>query len=343
MSSSVSASSSQSTNEGANQSTVYGSGSVTILVGNFSGMQSHGRVYIGDTYYDIDGPTAMSAGNSWSWSASRTYTHGANGYRGDVGVSVYFWIDGTSLHANSATAATQGAIDYVRLPSAPNAPTLSRSSDGSTITMSTNSPSSPVTVSNFFFAYSTDNSNWNAAAYTGNSTPSVSNWSVPSSTTGYYIRAQAYSTEGWSAAGPSTFIAGVPSAPSSISATRTGRNVTVTIGGSATNGGSAVTSYKVQYTTDGTTWTGLQDITSGTYTYTSLPPALTYVFRAYAVNATGNSATTSSGNVFVPAGGKRFDGTTWNTTNIARRFDGSGWVDLSIARRFNGTDWVDLT
>lgn len=156
MASSISASSSQSTNEGANQSTVSGSGSVTITVGNFSGMQSYGRVYIGDTYYDIAGPTAMSQGSSWGWSASRTYNHDSNGYRGDVGVSVSFWVTGTGLHANSATAATQGAINYDRKPSPAGGVTAFVNADKS-ITVNVGNTTSLASSPTFKFSYSSDN------------------------------------------------------------------------------------------------------------------------------------------------------------------------------------------
>jgi hypothetical protein len=80
-----------------------------------------------------------------------------------------------------------------------------------------------------------------------------------------------------------------------------------------------------------------------TYTYTGLTAGLTYRFRTYAVNATGNSTFTTAADLFVPAGGRRYDGTAWNSTATAKRFDGTNWVDLTIAKRFDGTSWVDLS
>ena len=221
---------------------------------------------------------------------------------------------------------------------------VTRSSNGATITMSANVPSSATSVDNYFYRYSTDNANWAGVGYTNSSTPTYSNWAAPSATTGYWISAQAHSSEGWSGAGSSSFIAGIPTPPAAISANRTARNVTVTISGSPSNGGAAITSYTVQYSTDGgSTWTGTQDITSGSYTYTNLTSALTYTIRAYATNATGNSSPVMSAPIFVPAGGRRFDGTSWVSTTVAKRYDGTSWVDLTIAKRFNGTSWVDLS
>lgn len=162
MASSVSASSSQTTTDAAtNTSAVYGSGSVTITVGNFYGLQSWGRVWIGGQNYDIAGPTSMSQGASWSWSAGRGYTHDANGYRGDVGVSVEFWVDGTSYHAGSAGAATQGAVDYDRKPSAPSTVTPVANAD-KTITVTSNAVTSYASTPTYYvqWAASDNNSTW---------------------------------------------------------------------------------------------------------------------------------------------------------------------------------------
>jgi hypothetical protein len=159
----------------------------------------------------------------------------------------------------------------------------------------------------------------------------------------YYFQTRAVSSEGagpWSATATS---AGLPSAPASITLNRTARNVTVNVGTSASTGGSTITGYFVQYSTNGgSTWSTAQATTAGSYTYTNLTAGLTYAFRAYATNAVGNSATVST-SIFVPAGGKRFDGTSWASTATAKRYDGSTWVDLTIAKRFDGTVWADLS
>lgn len=142
-----------------------------------------------------------------------------------------------------------------------------------------------------------------------------------------------------------TTVAGVPS---SCSASRSGRSVTVTATAATDAGGGTISSYKVQYRTsaDGSTgwsaWGSEQTLSSLSYTYTSLTPALYYQFRVYAVNEVGNSAATASSNVFVSGGGKRWTGSSWDSTTIAKRFDGTNWVDLTIAKRWDGSTWTDL-
>lgn len=142
----------------------------------------------------------------------------------------------------------------------------------------------------------------------------------------------------------------VASAPGTPAASRTGRDVTVTASsGSSSNGGSTITSYKVQYrsSSDGGstwgTWGNEQTLSSLAYTYTGLTASLTYQFRVYANNARGSSAATVSTNVFVPAGGKRYNGSSFISTTTAKRWTGSAWTDLTTAKRWSGSAWVDLS
>lgn len=176
---SVGASSSQSTNSGNNTSAVYGNGSVTLTVGYFSGLQSYGRVWIGGVPYDTAGPTAMNQGDSWGWSAGRGYEHDINGYRGDVGVSVEFWVDGTTLHRGSAGAATQGAINFDRRPAGISGVSAVANADKS-VTVSFSGGGSPggnpALSSTYHVALSK-----NGAAFTGDYTGSSSPITIPSS------------------------------------------------------------------------------------------------------------------------------------------------------------------
>jgi hypothetical protein len=136
----------------------------------------------------------------------------------------------------------------------------------------------------------------------------------------------------------------VPNAPASISVTTSTRSATVT-SGVATVSGPAVTSYQVQRTPpNSTTFSGtISTMTSRQFTYTNLDGGKTYRFRVRAVNSEGAGDWRTSGDIFVPAGGKRWTGTSWTPTATAKRWTGSSWTDLTIARRWNGSAWVDLS
>lgn len=140
----------------------------------------------------------------------------------------------------------------------------------------------------------------------------------------------------------------VATAPGSISLSKTGRNVTVTATGSSSNGGENISSYQVQYRTSSDNsswgaWGNTQTLSSLSYTYTGLTAALYYQFRVYANNPAGSSAATTSSSLFVSAGGRRWDGSTFTPTTVSKRWDGSSWVDLTVAKRWSGSAWVDLT
>lgn len=140
----------------------------------------------------------------------------------------------------------------------------------------------------------------------------------------------------------------VPTAPGAISLSRTGRDVTVTTSASGSDGGQSITGYKVQYrtSTDNSSWGSWgneQTLSSYSYTYTGLTAALYYQFRVYAQNSNGSSASPSFQSVFVPAGGKRWNGSAWVSASTGKRWNGSSWVDLTIAKRWSGSAWVDLS
>jgi hypothetical protein len=140
----------------------------------------------------------------------------------------------------------------------------------------------------------------------------------------------------------------VATAPQAIATSKTGRSVTVSISGSASDGGEAISSYTVEYrtSTDNSSWGSWgnpQNITSGSFQYNNLTPALFYQFRSYANNPGGSSAATVSDSVFVSAGGRRWTGSAWQASTTSKRWNGSAWVDLTVAKRWNGTAWVDLS
>lgn len=253
MAATISGSSSQTTDANSNYSAVYGYGSITITAGSFSGQQSYGYVTIGGVTYTSVGPTAMSAGQSWDWSAGRGYTHDINGYRGAQDVSVEFYIAGSGqqFHGRSTGAGTQGAVDFDRRPAAI-----------SSVTPVVN-PDKSVTVS-----------------FAGGGSPTA----APAQTSTYNLQ---YSQNGGAFS-------------------------------SATTGGSP-------------------------RTITGLAPGSNYVFRVYATNSDGTGASLDSSSVFVPSGGKIYNGTTFVPTTIAKIYNGTSWVDLSIAKIYNGTSWVNLT
>ncbi len=251
----IGVSSDQSTNEGANQSTVTVSMTLYSNGWSFDGYTTYYGLRIGDQWNTGTWIRTLYSPNNVTVSWSRTYTHDANGNRGAIDTEAYF--DGSGPYMPdylSAGGGTQGAINYDRKPAAPSTVTPVLNADKS-ISVTSNAVSSPAGTATYYVAYSS-------------------------------------------------------------------------------NGGS--------------TWSSDITISGNARTYTfaagSLTYGLTYKFRMKASNSDGTSAyTTTTSDTFLPAGGKRFDGSTWNATGTAKRFDGTNWITLATAKRFNGTSWADLT
>lgn len=148
-------------------------------------------------------------------------------------------------------------------------------------------------------------------------------------------------------------------------------------GGVAINTAAANQGYYVQYQTSPTlngvygfggidgAWSTpvkMSDQTARIHTLPSLTPAIFYKFRTYAANTvifasdgttqlyyphnnssyTANFSAVTAG-YFLAAGGRRWTGTSWEPTAIAKRWNGTEWVALTVAKRWDGTSWVNLS
>ena len=294
----------------------------------------NGVAYSGNFSYDFRTNTTSSRTLAAGYV---DVTHTSNGSKT---ISVSAAADGLTPLGTASASGTLVLTDFVLVPGKPAVPTVTRTNTGDSITVTSAIPSSSVAITAYNYRYSTDQTNWTTASMVLATRQATLATAV--TTSGYYLQTRATSSEGDGAWSDSAFIAGVPAVPATIALERSARNVTVTVGTSPTDGGAPITAYTVEYDS-GSGYGNAQTVTGGSYTYTNLVAGLTYTFRAYATNSTGNSAARVSSALFVPAGGKRWDGSAWNSTTTAKRWDGSAWVDLSTAKRWDGSAWVDLS
>ena len=119
----------------------------------------------------------------------------------------------------------------------------------------------------------------------------------------YSFRVSAINSAGTStptASAPVTITLGPPGAPTSILATLTAGVAQAPLAWTAptSNGGSAITGYKVEYSSDGSTWvTASGNTATATLSFTvttGLAIGVPYTFRVAAINAIGTSSATSS-------------------------------------------------
>ena len=152
-------------------------------------------------------------------------------------------------------------------------------------------------VTDYVVEYSSNSGSTWAVFADGVSTSTAATVTGLTNGTTYQFRVKAVSSGGTSeASSTATAIVGVPSAPTSLSATPLGLSVRLSWTAPTQNGGSAITDYVAQFSADsGATWSTFSDSisTSTTTTVTGLTNGLTYQLRVSAVNSVGTSAYSS--------------------------------------------------
>lgn len=195
----ISVTSSQSTNEAGNQSTVSVNMTLYSNGWSFDGWTTGYGLRIGDQWWTGTWIRTLYNPNSASIGVSRTYTHDANGYRGDVSTEAYF--DGTGPYMPdylSAGGGSYGAIDYVRLPGAPSSVTAV--AVGSVITVTSGEASTPgptITAYKVSYASSTNGgSTWSSWSSESNMTSRVYTYSSLTPGLTYKFRVRATNGDG---------------------------------------------------------------------------------------------------------------------------------------------------
>jgi fibronectin type 3 domain-containing protein len=185
-------------------------------------------------------------------------------------------------------------------PTAPGVPqSLSATRGNTQIALSWSAPSSDggSALSGYKIYQSTDNSNFGSPIATQTAT-SLTVTSLTNGTT-YYYKVLAYNAigDGSLTASVNGVPATTPGVPQSLSATKGVAQVALSWSAPASNGGTAVTGYKVYQSTDNSNFGSPIATPSGTsHTVTSLTNGTQYFFKVAAVNAVGDGSQTSSVN-----------------------------------------------
>lgn len=264
--------------------------------------------------YDFRSPNNYAGATRGISSGSTYIGHNANGTQA---ITVRLAMSGPGPLTSGDTGwQTFTMSDYDTRVNTPNTPSVSRTADGTSITMSTatstnnNGPNADY----FHWYYSTDNSSWvylaqtnptstNATSFTWNQTGNGNNGISPNPNTLYYFRAYAHNGDnthnsGWTAPSGSNYAYGVPGAPTALTATRSttdsGKINLSWTAPSNTQGG--ITGYDIfigDTYVETTTSTSFASIKS-TYAGAELTPGTSYTYRVAAKNAVNTSSTNIS-------------------------------------------------
>ena len=205
----------------------------------------------------------------------------------------------TTNNCSSAVEVTVGDDDTASVPGKPAG--LTATVDGQTeIDLSWTAPSSDggASITGYKIEVSTDNSSWSdLVANTGSAATSYSHTGLMASSTRHY-RVSAINSAGTGTASnvanattDSPQAATAPGAPTGLTATADGQTgIDLSWTAPSDDGGATITGYRIEVSTDGSSWDDLvadSDFTSTSYSHTGLTTGSTRHYRVSAINSVG--------------------------------------------------------
>lgn len=323
---------------GSSASSAGGDGSI-YMNGNYVNSGSIGYWSLGRY-----GTVGITSGSAWAY-------HDANGYLSGISFS------GSSSMAGLGSASVSGSLggfpNYDRRPGSPAFEEITRTTGTGTFNpVRVSAVSSPAGTATYYVERSENSGAWGYQQSSTSTRSFIFTGGSLGST--QQFRTAAGNSDGLSAWTYSGFypVPNVPSAPNTCTASAaSGRAVTVTSGNALDNGAAIAGYYAQQSPDNGTTWQnaagtvgGSDLMTSQAITYSGLLGGATYKFRVFAANEMGSGATTTSSSVFVPSGGKRFNGTSFINASKANRRNATNtaWVPLSKTKKYVNGAWTDF-
>jgi len=289
-------------------------------------------------------------GNNWSTpvltgssSANYTVTGLTNGTSYIFQVAAVNGV-GTGSYSSSSASVT--------LPTTPGTPTnLVGTFGNALVSLTWTAPTSNGgnTITNYYYKYSSDNgNNWSTPALTGSSSASYTVTGLTNGTS-YIFQVAAVNgvgTGSYSSSSASVTPATTPGAPTITSVTPGNQMASVFWTAPASTGGSAITDYVLQYSSDnGSTWSSFTHTAStDTRSYvTGLTNGTSYIFKVAETNIAGTGSYSANSSAVTPSG--TFI-SQWNTNNTSTGSSSSTQVALPLTSTgsYNFTvNWGDGT
>lgn len=301
---------------------------IVMYIGGNGGART-GTIYVGGASLPVSIPAANGSQAVGGACTVRNLVGG-----GGAGVQAGSFIDGngaayqgmntvagrTVYGRDGAVAASgrelAGYYDWAQSPSAPGTPSVTPNS-GSQVTLNWAAPADSGVAPNgvggiidYYIEYGTSPTLAGASTTTSATTSKVITGLTPGATYYFRISARNETTNLAGTTGPvsgisSATLGTVPGAPTGGTVVTDDGVATFSWVAPASDGGIAITSYEVDYSTDAgfagaTTVTGLGS-TVRSLTRTKLTPGSTYYFRARAVNSIGAGANSTAASGAIPA------------------------------------------
>jgi hypothetical protein len=150
-----------------------------------------------------------------------------------------------------------------------------------------------ATIDNYLVEYRVAGGSWTTFGTTASTSTTVTGLT---NGTSYEVRVSAHNANGYgptASVGTATPIT-TATAVNALSASVANGQSVVSWSAPSSNGGSAISGYKVEYSTNGTSWTQASASTTSPYTLTSLTNGTSYQVRVTPINGAGNGASTTT-------------------------------------------------
>jgi hypothetical protein len=218
------------------------------------------------------------------------------------GTTYVFHVAAKNAVGTGSYSTNSSSLIPFTLPNAPTSVSAATGARQSNVTWTAPASNGGSAITGYAIRYSTDNAaTWSTPVLTGSSATSFVVTGLSVTATAHYFQVATINVagqSGWSANSPYVYIQDYAAAPTNVAGVAGNTQVALTWTAPTSNGGSAISNYDVQYSSNsGSTWTSFSHTasTAASLTVTGLTNGVDYLFKVAAINGWGsaNFATTA--------------------------------------------------
>jgi hypothetical protein len=246
---------------------------------------------------------SSNSGSTWTTFADTVSTTTSVTVTGLTnGTSYVFHVAAKNAAGTGSYSTNSSSLIPFTLPNAPTSVSAATGARQSNVTWTAPASNGGSAITGYAIRYSTNNgSTWSSPVLTGSSATSFLVTGLSVTTSAHYFQVATINVagqSGWSANSPYVYIEDYPAAPTGVTGVVGNTQVALSWTAPTSNGGSAISNYDVQYSSDnGVMWTSFSHTasTATSLTVTGLTNGVDYLFKVAAINRWGsaNFATTA--------------------------------------------------